>query len=112
VTYDESTFLVHALPDHDIPPMKDDPVVVDPEGNVRSVKNLGWLVRHSADVRELRVQFPRHVDDDGKPILVAYLNDGTRYATNFEDVTVLRKWVHRASLRGRRLYWFGEPTHA
>jgi hypothetical protein len=65
-------------------------------GEVKKVKNLGWLLRNwqlveSLDVIEV---------SDRSGWLVAQLNESDAYSTQFADITVLNNWINRPVFRG------------
>lgn len=75
--------------------------VITPDGRRTPVKNLGWLLRHAADVE--RIEFTTDAPHGTfwtaeNYILTATLRDGTRYVTPFASAEVFRQWVQRPSL--------------
>lgn len=85
-------------------------VRVDARGRMKTVKNLGWLLKNAAQVERFIV-----LEGPGFPneaYLVAQLRDGRRYETPFASKEVLRDWLHRPSFRGLPLEWFGQMTEA
>lgn len=66
----------------------------------KPVKNLGWLLRHAGDVREIEFQIGR----DGSVMQIAYLRDDRRFVCNWADVTVCERWFKRPSFRGLPLF--------
>lgn len=76
--------------------------VQTPDGKTSEVKNLGWLIRHSASVETLTLA-PR---DDGARcgcILHADLCDGSKYRTAFNSAEICRQWVKRRCLKQAKL---------
>lgn len=88
-------------------------VHVTPEGRVRPVKNLGWLVKHWKEVdRFVVVKAPSEFQPMTDAILVAHLRDGGRYESTFASKDLLKDWLHRPVFRGLPVDWFGERTVA
>jgi len=72
---------------------------------VRSVKNLGWLLKHWREVKRFTV------NDCNTPIAEAMLYadlDTLTYSTPFASKTVLEGFLSRPVFRGLRVNWFGE----
>ena len=77
-------------------------MILKPEGTVRDVRNLGWLLRHWKDVHSFTV-CPHSYKYDCW--LVAYCNDGTIYETEFASLTVLQAWLHRPVFRNLPVHY-------
>lgn len=82
---------------------------------LRTVKNLGWLLRHAGDV--VRIDVSAHLpgdvamDGDGWAcVLRAQLADGRYYRTPWQSRYLCRQWLQRPSFRGVPLRWLGEET--
>lgn len=68
-------------------------------GQVKNIKNLGWLVRNSSRVKELEVV--KLYTEAYKAELVAYMDNGDRYGQFFSSWDVLWNWLTtRRSLYG------------
>lgn len=65
---------------------------------VQTVKNLGWLLRHAAEVEAIWIT-PLPGPLAGGAKLTAFLSGGKRYETNFASLEVCEEWVKRPSLR-------------
>lgn len=81
-----------------------------PNGSIKQVKNLGWLLRNWKRVTAFRVSKysgPTPVTD---ALLEAFCEDGTLYRTPFASSTILRDWLHRPVFRTLPLDWFGAQT--
>lgn len=57
----------------------------------RTVKNLGWLIRHASDVVALSILPPTEAGT--ACTLHATLEGGTAYLCPFQSVTVCRGWI-------------------
>lgn len=85
-----------------------------PDGSrVRTVKNLGWLLRHWRSARVVRVvPCPDGVDDC---ILIVDMDPASvpgvaRYETRFASARVLWDWLRRPVLDGLPLKWGTLPV--
>lgn len=74
--------------------------VFNPDGSEKVVKNLGWLLRHAAEVREITFYRSELADTDfPRPyVLTAALEDGRLFVTTWASAEVFRQWVKRPSL--------------
>lgn len=78
---------------------------------VTEVANLGWLIRHSGEVKSV-VVVGSPSDTRATLLLRATLHDGTVFETTFQSTYVCRQFLRRSrNLRGVPLLWFGIPTH-
>lgn len=68
------------------------------DGPVRSVKNLGWLLRNWKDVS--RFEVTRDPTGYSNALLTAHLRDGGFYRTMFMDRGVLIRFLDRPVFRG------------
>lgn len=70
------------------------------DGQIRKVKNLGWLLRNWQKVESFC--FDYRPDDkrmvDGQ--LVANLRDGGKYVTDYASLSVCWNWLDRPVFRG------------
>ena len=73
---------------------------------VKTVKNLGWLLKHSNDVNYFQVLVPNECYN--QTVLKAVCDDWT-YEIEFSSVPVLHKWLDRPSFRGVKVYWHDKP---
>lgn len=74
-----------------------------PDGTTRTVKNLGWLVRHWREVVSFTIDAPRI--DNCDCLLRAHMSDGAEYSTDFASSNLLKDWLHRPVFRGRPVTW-------
>jgi hypothetical protein len=68
----------------------------------KTIKNLGWLLRHANEVNYFQVLVPNEA------VLKAVSDDWT-YETNFASLFVLHKWLDRPLFRGCKVYWHDKP---
>lgn len=81
--------------------------VTFPDKPPRTVKNLGWLLRHQKEVQGLYVTVP--VDAKSTECtLIADLTGGGEYRTPFASRSILALWLRRPVFQGLPLVWFGE----
>ncbi len=78
------------------------------DGRQRTVKNLGWLLRHWRDVYFIEVTDSSNSSDDC--LLQAHCDGGPLYETGWADRNVCADWLDRPVFRGLRLDWFGQYT--
>jgi diadenosine tetraphosphate (Ap4A) HIT family hydrolase len=77
-------------------------VVEHPDGTMRAVKNLGWLLRNWQDVARLEWHtIPRR---DGYPfypegVFTAVMRDGRVYRTDYADFGVWTRFIDRPVFR-------------
>lgn len=76
-----------------------------PNGKVKTVRNLGWILRHWKDVESFTITDEGNARAWGCK-LRANLKDGAVYETNFADRDVCYKFLHRPSFHGIRVEWF------
>jgi hypothetical protein len=83
------------------------------------VKNLGWLLRHHNDVLHPVVGVGFYVKgwryapngtmpvpiEHFNPVLIAALDDGRFYATQWADVTLLHEWLNRPVFQHYIVNW-------
>jgi len=93
------------------------PIVCNPQtGDVKVVKNLGWLIKHWKDVQEFDVRqytgewFQEHILDAPDGILIARLLDGRVYACHWWSIMICKDWLHRPVFSGAPLYWIDHWT--
>lgn len=72
--------------------------ITSPDGKVRTVKNLGWLLRHWKDVTRVAVNISTEQHTDC--VLVAYTRNGSIYETPYASLTVLFGFLDRPVFRG------------
>ena len=78
------------------------PVWKDSPVEVRTVKNLGWLLKHWKDVQcfECIAVWDNPVGPaPADTILVAHLGNGKVYITNWASYHLMRAWLHRPVFR-------------
>lgn len=94
-----------ALPVTGVTTMISPSEVIRPDGQVRRVKNLGWLLRHWKEVNRIQVRENDNPDDDA--YLVAHMDDGSLYRTGWACRDVCFDWLRRPVFYGVPLDWFG-----
>ncbi len=92
----------------------------DQSGRVtRTVKDLGWLLKHWKDVATVYVRHPAYTEpgyrnrQEPMPMvcyMVVYMKDGSTFETPWQDPTVCRDWLKRPTFRGLPLNWYGENS--
>lgn len=97
-----------------------DCIVRDKDGRVdRRVKNLGWLLKHWSDVVGFEIRHPAYTEPgycnrqhktDTVCYMVAHLQDGRTFETNWADPSICRDWIRRPRFRGMDLIWYGERS--
>lgn len=74
--------------------------IISAAGKIKSVKNLGWLLRNWQDVESFTFfwnpQNPRMVDGE----LAANLKSGGQYQTDFASLSVCFRWLDRPVFQG------------
>jgi len=87
--------------------------VIAKDGTEKEVENLGWLLKHWQEVEwfEVHTYYPS-IHERDKPRywdcwLVAHMQEGIRYKTEFADKSVLWDWLNRPKFRGLPVKWFG-----
>lgn len=60
------------------------------------VKNLGWLLKHRANVKEFRVYTKDFTNNSDGAILVTELLDDKIYKTGFASKSILFSWLKRS----------------
>jgi hypothetical protein len=92
--------------------MKFEANVVYPDGTVKKVKNLGYILRNWKQIEAIQVD--NFVSEDTtrsmKPeaFMSVDFTDGRIYTTGFMSKAVLVEWLDRPVLRGLSIYWFGK----
>jgi hypothetical protein len=82
--------------------------VLTPTGAHRTVKNLGWALRHPSAVQRITVD-PRIGTPTWGARVTLEFADGHRYVTEFASRRVLWDWLlARRKWTGSELLWFGE----
>jgi hypothetical protein len=74
--------------------------ILRPGSPPKAVNNLGWLLRHWAQIAELGFAYSPDPLGPGDGELWAKLRDGTTYITDFACLTVAWRWLNRPTLRG------------
>lgn len=77
--------------------------IIYPDGSSKTVKNLGWLLRHWKEITAFHIE--KHPDTREKgyqpdAVLIALLHDGRQYRTGFSCATVLNGFLDRSVFRG------------
>ena len=72
----------------------------------KTVKNLGWLLRHSNEVNYFQVLVPNECYN--QTVLKAVCDNWT-YVIEFASSTVLHKWLNRPTFKGVTVYWHDKP---
>jgi len=74
--------------------------------NGRTVKNLGWLLRHWKEVKSFTIEPHPPSDTIAECVLVATLKNGAgEYRTGFACKDILRDWLNRPVFRGLPQTW-------
>ena len=77
-------------------------------GEVRWVKNLGWLLRHAREVVAFEVFEIEH--RSGMQVkdvrMIAHVDNGSTFETEWADRRVCYKWLDRPLFRGLPIAWF------
>lgn len=96
--------------------------VTRPNGRKITVTNLGWLRKHAADVKTIRLVKFTAADRKALPCtreahhadgrMTAWLEDGTIYECFWASFELAQEWVKRPSLRHAKveLYYAGTLT--
>jgi hypothetical protein len=86
--------------------------IVNRNGRVTRVKNLGWLLRNWQDVTSLEVReaTPDYQSRMIECVLSANLRCGGYYETSFSSSYVLSHWINRPVFKGVPLDWYGVKT--
>lgn len=71
----------------------------------KQVKNLGWLLRNWASVKEFRVYTEGLSNPDDDAILTAETHDGRIYETGFASKNILWSFLHRPVFYGLTVIW-------
>lgn len=81
--------------------------IESPNGDVRHVKNLGWLLRHWKEI--VRFDWITNPNAYRWPdgTLSAYLRDGDVYRIEWGSGTVCQRWLNRPIFRGLPIDWDG-----
>jgi hypothetical protein len=89
--------------------------VVYPDGKVREVKNLGYMLRNWKQIESIVVskfELQEAMKILGyqhcEAFMSVHFSDGRIYTTGFMSKEVLRRFLYRPVLRGLPLNWFGE----
>jgi hypothetical protein len=71
-------------------------------GKVRTVRNLGWLLRHAKDVLHITI----YGTGDGGAAVRVTLDDGRLYVTTFGSMEICLRWFARPSMShaGRTIF--------
>ena len=88
--------------------MKFESIVVYPDGTVREVKNLGYMLRNWRMIEAIQVSdFEAEVGCACDAFMSVDFKDGRIYTTGFMDKEILRRFLDRSIFRGLPCYWFG-----
>jgi hypothetical protein len=80
--------------------------IINADGTIKSVKNLGWLLRNWKLVKEFEIIEM----EQGEGLMIAHLKDGRKYSTNWASFTLCKEWLHRPVFIGVPLQWGNEKT--
>lgn len=76
------------------------------DGTTKTVKNLGWLIRHLGIYHVHSVSV--WTSSGQGATLYVHFYGGVDFASDFSSAVVLREWLKaRRNLRGVRLVWDG-----
>lgn len=74
------------------------------DGGSRPVKNLGWLLRHSAEVESLAwasyAPEARWTNGGMQGLFSAYMRNGNVYRTSYASFQVWKSFINRPVFRG------------
>lgn len=79
--------------------------VVTPDGKVKYVKNLGWVIRNWSKIDRLTWET---TGPGSSGVFRADMRDGSVYSTNYADFGVFRKFVNRPVFKGLDIYIDGK----
>lgn len=81
------------------------------EKGLSPVKNLGWLIRHAADVVSITVEESTYPEQGEVFLIVELSGPVERFTTWFASRTVCRQWLAaRRSLKGVSVNFEGETV--
>lgn len=80
--------------------------IINTDGTLKPVKNLGWLLRNWQLVTEFEVIEM----EKGAGLMIAHLRDGRKYTTNWVSFSHCRDWLHRPVFIGIPLQYGSEQT--
>ncbi len=84
--------------------------VVYPNGNIKEIKNLGYMLRNWKEIESIQVgNFEEYEGKGMSPdcFMSVDFQDGKIYTTGFMSKSVLASWLDRPVLRGLPVLWFG-----
>ena len=61
----------------------------------KKIKNLGWLLKHTKKVVEIRISQKSY----GRGTMIAYLENGI-FVVDWESYELLKIWLRRPSMKG------------
>lgn len=73
------------------------------DGTVRTITNLGWLLRHWAEIKSLAFVYEPDSAATTDGTLVGYMKDGSVYRTDYASLAVFWTWVRRQNFFGLEL---------
>jgi len=77
-------------------------------GDIKGVKNLGWLLSHAGEVRNITVTDAVTDGDKDRVLMQAVLNEHI-FRVEFADKNVCKDWLKkRRSMRGVKVNFLGE----
>lgn len=74
-----------------------------PNGRVRKVKNLGWLLRNWKSVQHIGLYKPASIPlgpTDGSGFMMALMRDGSTYTSQWASLSLAYEWINRPVFRG------------
>jgi hypothetical protein len=91
--------------------MKFEANVVYPDGTVKQVKNLGYMLRNWKMIEAIQVcDFEAEAGEPQRncdAFMSVDFKDGRIYTTGFMDRGILARFLNRPVLRGLPVNWFG-----
>lgn len=89
-------------------------------GNIRSVKNMGWLFAHAREVESFVVdrqsllrEFGIHTEaivPGARHALIVFLRGQKMFLSEYSGMDVLVRWLDRPSWRGLPIIWYGDEV--
>jgi len=70
---------------------------------VKEVKNLGWLIRHWAEIDHLEFIYSPNGKTMVDGVLIGHMKDGRTYRTDYASLIVFWTWVRRPVFIGLKL---------
>lgn len=87
------------------------PVVYRNDGTkIREVKNLGWPLRHSREVKRINLTTGKPDGNDHEAEMTAVLQNGNYYCCHWSSAKICKEWLRKGrSLKHARIIWDEKP---